>query len=511
MIGFQGSEVAVLASWVPRDFFLQEGIAHWGEELSISERVTMDDGEVDFPDSGGLQGLASTSDYSHFLDDTNIIQSDWDNILLTTQVCSHKHFCNPTTGPDNTHTHTCEHTHTQTIASGDEEKFTKKKRPSGNKEAVRKYREKQKAVKVSLEVRNAELEKENSRIPTLLQENNRLRRKLQEQVPAQVALDRCKAENKRLRKLLLHVRRLIDEELDTRELQTQTLNMPSRVDACGSGPTHRSSGKYFSTNVSCAAPLPCYPGRPVSQPGLGDYDHMESSVERHKECEHISTACHDPPLEPFDDEENRKNACKPSFLVQRGAGGSFQNGVKRKGSVVQSILPAYLSGGVPCAVPVPCFNGSRALNQGKLSDQRDGGTLQRKEGCEIMEDMSQYTEVTADSSPHCPALSPEEVTQSVSTASRKEPALTVSKSQPGVDGPDEQMFAPGGFFRDALQNGSVPPCFTAAPGSQPFSDSWFEDCDFINGVCQAHSDGAQASQAVGCFKPEEAAQSTRSD
>ncbi|KAL3682056.1 hypothetical protein R1sor_000078 [Riccia sorocarpa] len=448
----------------------------------------MDDGEADFPDSGGLHGLGPASDYSHFLDDS-VIPSDWDSLLRTTQVCSHKHICNPTTGPDNTHTHTCEHTHTQTIASGDEEKLTKKKRPSGNKEAVRKYREKQKAVKVSLEVRNAELEKENSKIPELMQENNRLRKKLQEQVPAQVALDQYKAENRRLKTLLLQVRRLIDAELDMLDLQPHPLSMPPRVDACANGSTHRSSGKYLSANVSCAAPLPCYPSRPGSQTGLGlgDPEHIES-IGWHSDCEHISSPCHDSPaLDPFHGEGNRKNACRPAVLVHRAGGGSLRN-IRRKGNPVQATPTTYLSGGVSCAGPVPCFD--RSLNHGELPEQQYVGS--GKGGCEIMDNMCQHTEMTADSSPPCPALSPEEVTQSASTASRKEPALTVGKLQAGGDVPEEQIFATGGYFRDAIQCGAVPPCFTATPGSQAFStDSWFEDCDFINGVCQSHTDTVQ--------------------
>ncbi|BBN02580.1 protein MpBZIP13 [Marchantia polymorpha subsp. ruderalis] len=477
----------------------------------------MDDGEVDSPDSGGLRGLQS-SDYSHFLDDSSIIQSDWDNLMRTTQVCSHKHICNPTTGPDNTHTHTCEHTHTHTIASGDEEKLTKKKRPSGNKEAVRKYREKQKAVKVNLEVRNAELEKENSKIPELLKENLRLRRKLLEQVPTQAALDQSNAENKRLKTLLLHLRRLIDSELDSTSLQKHPLNLATRVDGCASGQAHLPPGNYYSSVVPCAAPLPCYPARPASQTGVTDLDRM-ASVGWHTECEHVNTVCHDPESEahvvsaqctPFHAEGSTKAACNASVSNHKSNVVGFVKGARRRSNSSHPIPIAYHAGGVPCAAPVPCFNGLKAVNQPELIQQQRVENLSWEGGCEIMTDMCQDTEMTADSSPHCTALSPEEVTQSASTVSRKEPALTSSKLRAEGDSPEEQMFPPGGYFPEGPQCGGLPPCFGSTPGSQTFSDSWFEDCDFINGVCQAHTGGAQSSQAVGSFRPEDATHSTRS-
>lgn len=81
----------------------------------------------------------------------------------TTPACTHAHACNPS-GPDKSHTRTCIHVHTQIMPSRNEgqaptstddtaESVEKKakKRPLGNREAVRKYQEKKKARASSLE------------------------------------------------------------------------------------------------------------------------------------------------------------------------------------------------------------------------------------------------------------------------------------------------------------------------------------------------------------------------
>lgn len=75
-------------------------------------------------------------------------------------ACTHTHTCNPP-GPDTTHTHTCYHAHTKIVpaASDDDDedsaesadKNAKKHQATGNREAVRKYREKKKARVASLE------------------------------------------------------------------------------------------------------------------------------------------------------------------------------------------------------------------------------------------------------------------------------------------------------------------------------------------------------------------------
>ncbi|CAI9765441.1 unnamed protein product [Fraxinus pennsylvanica] len=116
--------------------------------------------------------------------------------LGRTQACTHAHACN-TDGPDNSHTHTCYHIHTQVMPapseiqspSDDNAESVERKpksRPVGNREAVRKYREKKKAL-------NASLEDEVVRLRDL---NRQLMKRLQ----GQALLE---AENARLKCLLL--------------------------------------------------------------------------------------------------------------------------------------------------------------------------------------------------------------------------------------------------------------------------------------------------------------------
>ncbi|GJN13222.1 hypothetical protein PR202_ga31568 [Eleusine coracana subsp. coracana] len=119
----------------------------------------------------------------------------------TTTSCSHTHSCNPA-GPSATmHTHTCLHTHTQVItaAGGDEdarEEPTKPRRSLGNREAVRKYREKKKAHAAFLE----------EEVKKLRAANHQLLMRLQ----SHAALE---AEAARLRSLLFDVWGKIDAEV----------------------------------------------------------------------------------------------------------------------------------------------------------------------------------------------------------------------------------------------------------------------------------------------------------
>lgn len=164
----------------------------------------MDDGEIDFTDhdlfigSNVVNKIARTTSMDSFLDE----------LLKNTHACTHTHTCNPP-GPDNTHTHTCFHTHTHLFATGDEENSgdnpenasvpspsSGKKRPIGNKEAVKKYREKKKA-------HTAFLEEQVSQLRIL---NQQLARRLQ----GQAALE---SEVIRLRTILSEFRGRIDAEL----------------------------------------------------------------------------------------------------------------------------------------------------------------------------------------------------------------------------------------------------------------------------------------------------------
>ncbi|KAG8364411.1 hypothetical protein BUALT_Bualt19G0126000 [Buddleja alternifolia] len=128
------------------------------------------------------------------------------DILGRTQACTHAHACNPV-GPDKSHTHTCIHVHTQIMPNTSEahspsddtaESVEKKskRRPKGNREAVRKYREKKKA-------KTASLEDEVIRLRAL---NQQLMKRLQ----GQALLE---AEVARLKCLLVDVRGRIEGEI----------------------------------------------------------------------------------------------------------------------------------------------------------------------------------------------------------------------------------------------------------------------------------------------------------
>ncbi|KAK6159583.1 hypothetical protein DH2020_006897 [Rehmannia glutinosa] len=179
----------------------------------------MDDGELDFPSEQMLSCLDMTNaqsscsfDIDEFLGRTQACNDAlgrteaYTDVLGRTQACTHAHACNPS-GPDKSHTHTCIHVHTQIMPSPSEgqdpsddtaESVEKKskKRPLGNREAVRKYREKKKA-------RAASLEDEVIRLRTL---NQQLMKRLQ----GQALLE---AEIARLKCLLVDIRGRIEGEI----------------------------------------------------------------------------------------------------------------------------------------------------------------------------------------------------------------------------------------------------------------------------------------------------------
>ncbi|XAR59841.1 hypothetical protein NMG60_11015829 [Bertholletia excelsa] len=158
----------------------------------------MDDGELDFSNfsSSNIGDLPSSCSMDSFLEE----------ILKDTHACTHTHTCNPP-GPDSSHTHTCFHVHTKILPAPSEDKVSaddtaessekkSKKRPLGNREAVRKYREKKKA-------RAASLEDEVLRLRNL---NQQLLKRLQ----GQAALE---AEIARLKCLLVDIRGRIEGEI----------------------------------------------------------------------------------------------------------------------------------------------------------------------------------------------------------------------------------------------------------------------------------------------------------
>ncbi|XP_061352481.1 basic leucine zipper 24-like [Gastrolobium bilobum] len=152
-------------------------------------------------------------------------------LSTSTQTCSHTHTCNPP-GPDAAHTHTCYHTHTQVFTSEDDEREHSNSRPkrgSGNREAVRKYREKKKA-------HTAYLEEE---VKKLRMVNQQLVRKLK----GQALLE---AELLRLRSILAHLKGKIDNELGDFPFQKQ----------CNSSTIFKvgDNGLLCQNNVPCLHP-----------------------------------------------------------------------------------------------------------------------------------------------------------------------------------------------------------------------------------------------------------------
>ncbi|KAJ6346697.1 hypothetical protein OIU76_003392 [Salix suchowensis] len=195
----------------------------------------MDDGEVEpsnhvlLPNPGSSGSLQCSGSVDSLLDE----------LLKNKRTCTHTHTCNPP-GPDAIHTHTCYHTHTQVIASEEDDnpdnREHSRKRPAGNREAVRKYREKKKA-------HTAYLEEEVRKLRVL---NQQLERKIQREAILE-------AEVLRLRSILVDLRGKIDTELGVFPFQNQcnTTTVLKEGD-CG---VQSTSGLM---KLQCLADLPCF-------------------------------------------------------------------------------------------------------------------------------------------------------------------------------------------------------------------------------------------------------------
>nr|AZL19364.1 transcription factor bZIP6 [Diospyros kaki] len=165
--------------------------------------------------------------------------------LLNSRTCTHTHTCNPP-GPDASHTHTCYHTHTQVLTphdnddapQGEEQSVAKRRRPSGNREAVRKYREKKKA-------QTAYLEEEVKKLRLL---NQQLVSKLQRQPILE-------DEVLRLRGLLLDLRAKIDDELVVFPFQKQcNVNSSFKEGDCGLQPNGSGMSLQCDAERLCFCP-----------------------------------------------------------------------------------------------------------------------------------------------------------------------------------------------------------------------------------------------------------------
>ncbi|KAE8038310.1 hypothetical protein FH972_010834 [Carpinus fangiana] len=212
---------------------------------------TMDDGEVELSDNVQLLNPDSSINFQG----SASVDSFLDDLLKNTLTCTHTHTCNPP-GPDAAHTHTCFHTHTQVLASEEDDRpnhkentSSRRRRPSGNREAVRKYREKKKA-------HTAYLEEE---VKKLHQLNQQLVRKLQ----GQAILE---AEVFRLRSLLLDLRGKIDSELGVFPYQKQCYtNTMFKEGNCGLQPAGGAIDLQCQNNLPCSHPH----SESSSQAGIG--------------------------------------------------------------------------------------------------------------------------------------------------------------------------------------------------------------------------------------------------
>ncbi|XVF24244.1 hypothetical protein REPUB_Repub13aG0110900 [Reevesia pubescens] len=229
-------------------------------------KENMDNGEIELSDHVLLSNPDSTNNYQ----DSTCVDLIIDEFLRNTRTCTHTHTCNPP-GPDAAHTHTCYHTHTQVITSEEDDHQTKNKHSSGlkprkslgNREAVRKYREKKKA-------HTAYLEEEVKKLHLL---NQQLVRKLQ-------GKSVLEAEFLRLRSLLVDLRAKIDGELGVFPFQKHCNNATILKEGdCGV----QSTTTGDAIGLQCQTDLPCFhprAGTSSSQVSIGGSEKMNISLER---------------------------------------------------------------------------------------------------------------------------------------------------------------------------------------------------------------------------------------
>lgn len=213
----------------------------------------MDDWDLDFPNPEAFPG----PDVGDHMPGSCSIDGFFDESVkdMPRHSCTHTHTCNPP-GPDLSHTHTCFHAHTKIVSAPAEEtsdsaeKFSSKKRPIGNREAVRKYRQKKKAHTASLE----------DEIVQLRALNQQLMKRLQ----GQAALE---AELARLRCLLVDIRGRIEGEIGAfpynRSARTggDVVSNPTQGNLLGAHIIN-------SCNVSCDDQINCM--QPLMQGKRGD-------------------------------------------------------------------------------------------------------------------------------------------------------------------------------------------------------------------------------------------------
>ncbi|WOL18589.1 basic leucine zipper 19 [Canna indica] len=227
----------------------------------------MDEGDLDFSNPEVFSGPNAGED----LPSSCSMDSFFDNIFNDSQqhTCTHTHTCNPP-GPDLSHTHTCLHVHTKIVsASADEtaesveKSSSTKKRSFGNREAVRKYREKKKAHAASLEEEVAQLRAI----------NQQLMKRLQNQAALEVEVARLKC-------LLVDLRGRIEGEIGSFPYQKPMKGNGDFV----SNVTHPNmlgdAQVLNSCGFSCDDQVPClYPGIQGKNVGEnGVFNHQDVRV-----------------------------------------------------------------------------------------------------------------------------------------------------------------------------------------------------------------------------------------
>lgn len=146
----------------------------------------MDDGELEFSN----QELLSSPNLGE-IPSSGSMDSFFEELLKDNHACTHTHTCNPP-GPDFTHTHTCFHVHTKIVpppseeksgnnddsAESEEKRCKKRVDRGGNREAVRKYRQKKKAHTALLEDEVAKLRAVNQHLLKRLQSQTALEKEV---------------------------------------------------------------------------------------------------------------------------------------------------------------------------------------------------------------------------------------------------------------------------------------------------------------------------------------------
>lgn len=225
----------------------------------------MDDGEIDL---------------SSHLFSSNSFAGDFEELLKSTSTCTHTHTCNPP-GPNVAgHTHTCYHTHTRVFSSsegedgdrGNGQEQKRPRKPLGNREAVRKYREKKKAHTAFLE----------EEVKKLRQVNQQLLKRVQ----GQAALE---AEVLRLRALLGDLRGKIDTELGMFPFHKQCSTSNLQCDG-GFLPCSSQNVSMAGWEASCG---PAVIGCQVDREGnMGQHMEMETTNSMDMVGSFVSSASH---------------------------------------------------------------------------------------------------------------------------------------------------------------------------------------------------------------------------